>query len=127
MTNPKAPKLLPCPFCGSDAVLTGSLIEPPLNHVICTKCPVGTRGFMNRRAVKFWNTRQPPKLIERDVLDDDGLSGMWKARALRYAAALEKLESYCFGLETQTRGFRPKVIRDLFALIDPTAKQDKPQ
>jgi Lar family restriction alleviation protein len=49
--------LKPCPFCGGKAVLTGSLVEPPLNHVICTECPVGTRGFMHREAVKFWNTR----------------------------------------------------------------------
>ena len=50
-----------------------------------------------------------------EALDDDGLSGMWKARAKRAEAAIEKLESYCFGLETQVGGFRPPVIRELFS------------
>ena len=59
------------------------------------------------------------RLIE--ALDDDGLSGMWKARAKRAEAAIEKLESYCFGLETQVRGFRPPVIRELFS----TTKADQ--
>lgn len=57
-----------------------------------------------------------PEAALVEALDDDGLSGMWKARALRLAEAMEKLESYCFGLETQTRGFRPESIRELFAL-----------
>lgn len=59
-----------------------------------------------------------------EALDDDGLSGMWKARALKYQAAIEKLESYCFGLETQARGFRPKVIRELFADCARSHKQE---
>jgi hypothetical protein len=30
-----------------------------------------------------------------EALDDDGLSGMWKARALRAERAIETLEHYC--------------------------------
>ena len=62
-----------------------------------------------------------------EALEDDGLSGMWKARAKRAEAAIEKLESYCFGLETQARGFRPRVIRELFDSTLPlsTTKADQ--
>jgi hypothetical protein len=52
---------------------------------------------------------------EAETFTDDGLSGMWKARARRAEDALEKLESYCFGLESQVSGFRPKLIRELFS------------
>lgn len=36
---------------------------------------------------------------------------------------LQKLESYCYGLESQVGGFRPKAIRDLFAAALAPASQ----
>jgi hypothetical protein len=59
--------LLPCPFCGSAAVYSGSLTSPPLNHVLCTGCPAGTRPFPEQQAGIAWNTRAnnpAPTLLE---------------------------------------------------------------
>ena len=60
MTNDREADLLPCPFCGGRAVVTGSIADAPKNHVVCTVCPVGTRQFMGMEAAQIWNTRTPP-------------------------------------------------------------------
>jgi hypothetical protein len=58
--------LLPCPFCGGEAVRTGSLADPPNNHVICTACPIATRSLPGQESTEVWNTRA----LTRQVSDE---------------------------------------------------------
>lgn len=50
--NPASPKLLPCPFCGVDAV-EARTIEPDCHGIMCPRCK--TNGPLSA-----WNTRAAP-------------------------------------------------------------------
>ena len=74
MTNDReAVALLPCPFCGGVAVVTGSIADAPKNHVVCTVCPVGTRQFMGMEAAQIWNTRTPPASEPSEAMIEAGV------------------------------------------------------
>ncbi len=53
-------ELLPCPFCGSDAILLDTKLVIGFQYFIsCNKCRANGPGFTNDRnkAITSWNTR----------------------------------------------------------------------
>lgn len=58
-------KLLPCPFCGAQAVRIGPYGGEGLFGVQCLECNAGVRGYdqCEQDAVDAWNTRTPPQTI----------------------------------------------------------------
>lgn len=70
-------RLLPCPFCGGEAVLTKGLCELD-NYIVCVSCRTRTKFFNTKgSAITAWNTRKPmERILERleeyrdDFVDD---------------------------------------------------------
>lgn len=61
-------KLLPCPFCGGEAMLTNQLATDEYGHklwnVLCVKCDNGTSSYWDKNhVVEKWNTRKPMQEI----------------------------------------------------------------
>lgn len=48
----KRGELLPCPFCGGEAVMQD-------NWIFCRRCGVGYEEFDPKESKKAWNTRAP--------------------------------------------------------------------
>lgn len=53
------PELLPCPFCGSDAVQREKICSGPYRFGVgCTKCLCDIIGYLTEEeSIKAWNTR----------------------------------------------------------------------
>lgn len=48
-------ELKPCPFCGGEAVVRGSIVT--YNHVACRKCNSAMIGDTKEEAIEKWNNR----------------------------------------------------------------------
>jgi Lar family restriction alleviation protein len=59
-------KLLPCPFCGGEAILHHNGLTEK-DHVTCLDCCCRTKDSITKEeAIKQWNTRKPmERIIER--------------------------------------------------------------
>ena len=62
-------RLLPCPFCGGEALLTNQISADTYGHklwnVICIKCDNGTMAYWDKNhVIDKWNTRTP---VEQDA------------------------------------------------------------
>ena len=62
-------KLLPCPFCGGEAIFEMNIpIHKVLNRIVCTQCGVNTglHHTTESGVAKKWNTRKPMQdIVER--------------------------------------------------------------
>ena len=59
-------KLLPCPFCGGEAILHHNGLTEK-DHVTCLDCYCRTKDSITKEeAIKQWNTRKPmERIVER--------------------------------------------------------------
>ncbi len=56
-------KLLPCPFCGSEAELSGAR-GPVVNWVECSRCTAAVTDSVRDEAIANWNRRdEKPELL----------------------------------------------------------------
>ena len=62
-------KLLPCPFCGGEAVLEPRIsVHKEINRIVCTRCGAnsGLHHTLPDAVIRKWNTRKPvERIIER--------------------------------------------------------------
>lgn len=64
LTKMETDKLLPCPFCGSDAELSG-MFPHGQYYIQCTGCRVSLWYDRVDKAIGMWNTR---KIIKKQKL-----------------------------------------------------------
>ena len=94
-------KLLPCPFCGGEAMLTNQLAIDEYGHklwnVLCVNCDNRTSSYWDKNhVVEKWTTRKPmQEIVERmRKLDLDGLKMIEddKHELIRKKEAIELVE-----------------------------------
>jgi Lar family restriction alleviation protein len=62
--NMQNDKLLPCPFCGGEAIINEDFDIDITYQAMCSSCFCKTRFFATTKsAVITWNTRKPMKRI----------------------------------------------------------------
>ena len=100
-------KLLPCPFCGGEAIVRGSIVT--YDHVACRKCNSAMIGDTKEEAIEKWNTRPNPWHTETPteegwylvqtkgywvVLFFDSILGWVEKKEAPYIEAWQKIEPY---------------------------------
>ena len=71
-------KLLPCPFCGVEAILHHNGLTEK-DHVTCLDCCCRTKDSITKEeAIKQWNTRKPMERIIEKLEDKKWGTSEWR-------------------------------------------------
>lgn len=92
-------KLLPCPFCGGEAMAIENNFYTDIHSVMCRNCfAESDRYHTQKEAIKQWNTRKLMQEILEKLQDELELSGKEKVRTIDNPYQFRRVQGYSDGI-----------------------------
>lgn len=116
----KMPELLPCPFCGGEAMLTKSYATNG-NFVVCSKCGTSINSAwpddVKHGAIVQWNTRATPCAESRptqpQAVGDAAQEDPMLFQVLNFIEYARSVEMRLFGEEAKDKALERDSIREM--------------